>query len=241
MMAGGQRFRNAGIDVRRGLGILCWIVLGLVLFPACKKSGGGKGPMPIYVTPFYDSQGLQVEVGAFGKELAAAADAATIQGVIGQMRDEWSGLSPEVMYVAAIRLYDLGQKDDAAYWFYSAQYRAMLFRRLVAGDLGTIGSKPFELVQAYGAFQQLAGEYINGYAFGNPARLAEVMTQVQEEGNTLPDMKRIFPDVALIDETLWPEANEGVNNGLASMIRNLRTGANDILAQRKAAGIEGKY
>ena len=76
------------------------------------------------------------------------------------------------MYVAAIRLYDLGHKDEAVYWFYTAQYRARVFTSILDKEnVGTIGSEAFELKQAYASFNQLAGEYINGYAFGELPKL----------------------------------------------------------------------
>ena len=80
-----------------------------------------------------------------------------------------TGLGPPTfpeLYVAAIRLYDLGYRKEAIYWFYSAQYRGRQFGVLLdQTKMGSIGSPGFELLHAQNAFYQLVGPYINGYAF----------------------------------------------------------------------------
>jgi hypothetical protein len=97
-----------------------------------------------------------------------SADSKTILQVSEELKKEKDKLRADVMYVAAIRLYDLGHKDEAVHWFYSAQYRARVFSSILDKEkVGSIGSEAFELKQAYLSFNQLAGEYINGYAFGD--------------------------------------------------------------------------
>ena len=86
-----------------------------------KKEKDGRPGMPIRVTPFYDSNGLKVSVGENSKKLASA-DAKSILDVSTELEKEKDGLRAEVMYVVAIRLYDLGHKDEAVYWFYTAQF-----------------------------------------------------------------------------------------------------------------------
>jgi hypothetical protein len=123
--------------------------------------------MPVYITPFYESEGLKITVGEHSQTLANA-DAKSIREIAGALKKEKDKLRAEVMYVTAIRLYDLGHKDEAVYWFYTAQYRARLFTTLLDNEkIGTIGDEAFELKHAYNAFNQLAGIYINGYGFGD--------------------------------------------------------------------------
>ncbi len=94
----------------------------------CREEPGDKGrkpdriAMPVDVAPFYDSRGLKISVGEYSKELASA-DSRTILQISNNLKKEKDRLRAEVMYVAAIRLYDLSQKDEAVYWFYTAQYR----------------------------------------------------------------------------------------------------------------------
>jgi len=108
------------------------------------------------------------------------------------------------MYVAAIRLYDLGHKDEAVYWFYTAQYRARVFTSILDKEnVGTIGSEAFELKQAYASFNQLAGEYINGYAFGELPKLKKTLLKVVDEGKSLPKFGVVYPKVKFVDEEKW--------------------------------------
>src|SRR5436190_3567590 len=110
----------------------------------------------------------------------------------------------KVMYVAAIRLYDLGHKDEAVYWFYTAQYRARVFTSILDKEnVGTIGSEAFELKQAYASFNQLAGEYINGYAFGELPKLKKTLLKVVDEGKSLPKFGVVYPKVKFVDEEKW--------------------------------------
>jgi hypothetical protein len=54
-------------------------------------------PIPIYITPFYNSKGLQIDVGPFSKDLAAATPG-TIADVAAAMKNRWDDLSIEAMW-----------------------------------------------------------------------------------------------------------------------------------------------
>jgi len=74
---------------------------------------------------------------------------------------EWDTISPMALMVLAIRLYDVGLRDDAVYWFYVAKNRfvsAMRVADMQARELGDVDS-------AMRSFVDLAGPVINGYAF----------------------------------------------------------------------------
>jgi hypothetical protein len=206
-----------------------------------QKKDAGQPPMPIYVTPFYDSNGLKVAVGEQSKRLASA-DSKTILQVSEELKKEKDKLRADVMYVAAIRLYDLGHKDEAVYWFYSAQYRARVFSSILDKEkVGSIGSEAFELKQAYLSFNQLAGEYINGYAFGDLPKLEKTLLKVVEEGKSAPKYCDIYPKVKFAPEESWAEKNKEVSKGLSGLIEFIKTNADSIKEQRKKNGIEGKY
>lgn len=198
-------------------------------------------PMPIYVTPFYDSKGPRIHVGKFSESLARA-DAKSIDKVVTELKKERDHLRAEVMYVAAILLYDLGRKDEAVYWFYSAQYRARLFNAILdVAHVGSIGDEAFELKQAYGAFNQLAGTYINGYAFGDLKKLEETLMSVAKEGEVLPKMEELYPTVRFISTNECDKKNSIVAKGLTDLVDHIKTNADSIKEQRKRNGVEGKY
>jgi hypothetical protein len=206
---------------------------------SAKPAAGG--PMPLYITPYYNFNGPQVAVGEHSKRLKDA-DATSIKQLAAELKNEREQLRPEVMYVTAIRLYDLGHKDEAVYWFYTAQYRARLFTAILdKEETRSIGSDAFELKQAYSAFHQLAGGYINGYAFGELDKLEKTLTQVVEEGKSLPKYGKLYPKVKFIPEDAWPEKNREVSRGLSELIGYAKTNAGWIKEQRKKSGIEGKY
>jgi len=204
--------------------------------------GKAATPIPIYVTPFYNSEGPQIDVGPFSKQLAAA-NADTITEVAAAMKKQWGTLSVESMYVTAIRLYDLGKKDEAVYWFYSAQYRARLFGSIVSEDNPkSVGGNAFEASAGQGSFQHLAGEYINGYALGKLDMLKATIKTVQSEyAKTLPQFSAIYPKVSFIPAGEWSDKNKEIAAGLAKLLDMIETRADEIKAQRKQNGIEGKY
>jgi hypothetical protein len=209
--------------------------------PAHKGKPPSRSPMPIYVTPYYDYRGLKISVGAQSKEFAGA-DADTILRISDRLKKEKDKLRAEVMYVAAIRLYDLGQKDESVYWFYTAQYRARVFTSILDKEkIGSIGSEAFELKQAYNSFNQLAGTYINGYGFGDLGTLERTLKKVVEEGEILPKYGEIYPGVAFAPEGTWAGKNEEVSKGLSGLIEYIKTNADAMKEQRKKNGIEGKY
>ncbi|MBI2803857.1 MAG: hypothetical protein HYX68_02615 [Planctomycetes bacterium] len=207
-----------------------------------KKKKPAKAPIPIYVTPYYDSEGIKIDVGKFSQTLAKA-DSKSILGVIAEMQKQREKLRAEVAYVAAIRLYDLGHKDEAVYWFYTAQYRAGVFRSILDRQkMGGIGAPAFELRQAYAAFNQLAGEYINGYAFGELDKLEKTLAKVREEGKAIPKYTVLYPRVKFIDSKTWQETNAKYADGnITGMIQYIRKNAALIKELRKKNGLDGKY
>src|SRR5437773_9460183 len=121
----------------------------------------------VYVTPYYNSKGPSVSVGRFSSGLASTKEDEFL-GTIARMKNDWDQLTFPELYVAAIRLYDLGYRKEAVYWFYTAQYRGRQFGVLLdQTKMGSIGSPGFELLHAQNAFYQLVGTYINSDGFGD--------------------------------------------------------------------------
>src|SRR6266542_1117513 len=101
----------------------------------------------VYVTPYYNSKSRSVSVGRFSSGLASVKEDEFL-ATITKMKKEWDRLTFPELYVAAIRLYDLGYRKEAVYWFYSAQYRGRQFGILLdQSKMGSIGSAGFELLQ----------------------------------------------------------------------------------------------
>lgn len=86
----------------------------------------GSESVPVYATPYYDSRGPVVNVGPLSEALTTS-NRDSLLATTRAMEGQHATLPVEAMYVAAVRLYDLGAREDALYWFYAAQYRARLF------------------------------------------------------------------------------------------------------------------
>jgi hypothetical protein len=194
--------------------------------------------MPVYITPFYDSNGPRISVGPQSKALETA-DGKTILQISNQLKQQRDQLRAEVMYVLAIQLYDLGQKDEAVYWFYTAQYRARVFEAILADPKP--GSKAFELKQAYDSFNQLAGTYLNGYAFGDLPALQKTLAKVMEEGTSLPKYGDLYPEFSFGPPEEYAEKNAAISLGLSELSKYIQNNADQIKEQRKQTGVEGKY
>lgn len=60
----------------------------------------------------------------------------------------------EILYVLAIRFYDLGRKEDDIYWFYTAQFHRNIYAKMVENAAG-IGNPAFEQLQAQSTFNEI--------------------------------------------------------------------------------------
>jgi hypothetical protein len=195
----------------------------------------------VYVTPYYNSKGPEVSVGRFSSGLASKKES-NFLATMAEMKKDWDRLTFPELYVGAIRLYDLGYRKEAVYWFYSAQYRGRQFGVLLdQSKMGSIGSPGFELFHAQNAFYQLVGPYINGYAFGDMEGLAKIVERVQKEGRRIPDLQTAYPGVTFKSKSEWQSANTELADGMNQLISTLKDKKDDIKRQRVERGMEEKF
>ena len=195
----------------------------------------------VYVTPYYDSKGPTISVGRFSSGLPSAKEAEFLT-TIAEMKKDWDRLTFPEVYVGAIRLYDLGYRKEAIYWFYSAQYRGRQFGVLLdQTKMGSIGSPGFELLHAQNAFYQLVGPYINGYAFGDMDGLVKIVERVQKERRRIPDLQATYPGVTFRNKSEWPSANADLADGMNQLISMLKEKKDEIKRQRIERGMEEKF
>jgi hypothetical protein len=206
-----------------------------------RQAGRPVEPMPIYVTPYYDSRGPSVNVGPFSEALASP-DRQRVLETVRAMNARFVALPIEAMYVAAIRLYDHGARDEAVYWFYSAQYRAKLFHALVdPGARGTLGTEPFERQHAHVAFHQLAGSFINGYAACDLERWGSTLDRVAAENRKEVDLTVVYPRVRFLPRDQWASKNKEIGDGLAKLRDYLRSNREQVKATRAANGMDERF
>jgi hypothetical protein len=125
----------------------------------------------IYVTPYYesaktlDSRPTVAVNTAFDTQLSSnkREDILTVRDAI---QAQSKLITPMTLMVLAIRLYDVGLRDDAVFWFYVAKDRYLT----MADVLDMKAASLAQVADAIGAFGSLAGPTINGYAFCNFAK-----------------------------------------------------------------------
>jgi type IV secretory pathway TrbD component len=192
----------------------------------------------VTVEPHYESRTLRVNVGKFSQGLASR-EALQLRKSFTAMKNEWPSLGVEAMYVAAIRLYDLGQKDDATYWFYSAQHRARLVQALAVAGQG--GDGLAALAHACAEFDRQAGGFINGHAFGDPEKLAGILAKVRDENQSLPALRQAYPNLAFLPDAGWPVANNAIRNGWSALADFVRDNREPIMNVRQFTKTEHAY
>jgi hypothetical protein len=135
----------------------------------------------IYVTPYYESAKT-----LDGRPTVAVATAFDMQlssnkredilAVRDAIQAQSKLITPMTLMVLAIRLYDVGLRDDAVFWFYVAKDRYLTMADVL--DMKAASLAPVD--DAIGAFATLAGPSINGYAFCNLAKQRDEKTKSLE-------------------------------------------------------------
>lgn len=195
----------------------------------------------VYITPYYNSDGPQINVGKHSEGLKSNDDATFVK-TIHAMKAEWAKLTAEEMYVGAIRLYNLGYRDESVYWFYAAQMRSRIFGGVIdESKMGGLGSSAFELKNAQNSFYHLAGPFINGYAFGDVDKLIAALERVKEEG--VPDLTKSYSGVAFLPAEERASKSREIIEGLNEFIAYLqdKEERQSIAQQRADNGTDEKY
>ncbi len=202
---------------------------------------GLAAPMPFYVTPYYNSEGPEINVGPLSEALALATP-----DTIGSMAEAWRpalAYQPaSTLFVLAVRLFDLGQHDAGLYWFYQAQYRARLLHQVLdPAQVGALFDPAFELNSAHSAFMSLTGPTFNGYAGCSQTRWLSTIERVRAENQEASQFNLIYPGLALRPAAEWPALNQEVNDNLGELAATLRANWDDIQAQRRANGTHAQF
>ena len=129
----------------------------------------------IYVTPYYeaarDAGGTpKVAVARAWDALLASSRREDVARARDGIAKDNALLTPMTLMVLAIRLYDVGLRDDSVFWFYAAKNRYFTLE-------GVADVRAPQLAQVEDAvrnFAALAGPVINGYAFCDIARQQKI-------------------------------------------------------------------
>lgn len=151
-----------------------WLAALAILLSGAAQAAEPVRRIDIYVQPFYEAARTpeappKVAVGQAYNALLASPKREDILAARDLIEAKPDLVTPMTMMVLAIRLYDVGLRDDAVFWFYVAKDRY-----LVMADV--LDTKTAQLAQANDAvrsFAALVGPFINGYAFCDLAKQQE--------------------------------------------------------------------
>lgn len=197
-------------------------------------------PINILISPFYSSDGVQIHVGDFSERLGTG-DLQELDALAQEMAQQKDQLTPEQMFVLAIRLYDLGEKDNSVYWFYEAQFRAKLFLKTVDSAQVTSGDPTYELLMDYNSFTESAGKSINGYAGCDVDNWVKIANVVKGDNPTPPELDKLFPEAIFVDRSQWQQINDEVAAGLGVLIDQLLQNKEAIKQQRVSKNMDARY
>lgn len=194
----------------------------------------------ILVSPFYSSDGVDIHVGDYSEQLGTS-DPQELAALAHKMAQQRNNLTPEQMFVLAIRLYDLGDKDNSVYWFYEAQFRAKLFLKTVDSAKVSSGDPTYELLRDYDSFTTSAGRSINGYAGCDVDNWVKIATNVKADNTEPPQLDKLFPNAAFVDHSQWQQINDDVAAGLGVLINQLLQNKDAIKKKRAADNADALY
>lgn len=174
------------------------ICFGLMLGCASSSALGAEPVrhIDIYVQPYYASaqsseDAPRVAVGKKYDALLASTQRVDVVAARGMIEREPQFVTPMTLMVLAIRLYDVGLRDDSVFWFYVAKDRYATLAEVL--DLRAPALAQVE--QATRDFAVLAGPIINGYAFCDIARQKALRAQALEWVATHPYQAIFIPEL----------------------------------------------
>ena len=201
----------------------------------------------IYVTPYYASSDKpdgrpHVNVARAYDEKLASNKREDILAVRDAIKAQPQMLTPMTLMVLAIRLFDVGERDESVFWFYVAKDRYRTLVGVLDVRSPALGSVPATVRD----FATLAGEFINGYAFCDLAkqRAARAKAFAWVEANRY--------EVLFMEQlpALPGDRSENLSKALATIRQSMdeenrelddRAAYDDILRARQETGTDMKY
>jgi regulator of sigma D len=112
---------------------------------------------------------------------------------------------------------------------------------LDANRTGSIGDPAFELYQLFNAFNQIVGQFLNGYGFNDPDHTATVFEQVKNEVPNIIPFWQVYSNIFFIEDSYLEQENAARIKELEEIIVYIKTYKDEILQQRIANGIQDRH
>jgi hypothetical protein len=175
------------------------------------------GVIDVASPPFYysfhltprGSTKLIIRIGKFSDGVAST-DEKRVAATLLQMKQRWQRLNHIELYVGAVRLYNLGYRNEATYWLYSADYLADVYVRLA--DVRKMWGQPpdanpaMNMYMAPQDFGEFAEPKILGFAYCDEEKRLTILDRVKSDRAHVPDLQAIYPDIAFVSKTHWAKA-----------------------------------
>jgi hypothetical protein len=132
----------------------------------------------VYVLPYYQAAPIPdarpiVAVGKRFDDLLGSNRREDVIAARDMIRAEPRLVTPMTLMVLAIRLYDVGLRDESVFWFYVAKDRYVTLAEVLDVQSPALA----QAAEAVRSFALLAGPSINGYAFCDPGKQRELRTK----------------------------------------------------------------
>lgn len=211
----------------RPAAVLCALALAPVLAtaqagaPASAPSNGLILPVlqlrvdvpPFYAAPRRFGDPPQVAVDPDYDALLASVRPADIHKARDGIAANPALVKPQTMIVLAMRLYDIGERGDAVFWYYAGRDRFAIMQRVL--DMRSLQLvRSAEIVDA---FERAAGPAMDGFAY------CSISFQAEREDRAL-DWVAAHP-YALLGYTELPAQSEDRNALLVAAVKHLREAA----------------
>jgi hypothetical protein len=195
----------------------------------------------VSIKPYYESEGVKIEVGRYSKDFAITDEKKFLEAIF-KIKENWENLTAEELFIGAIRLYDMEFRDEAVYWFYSAQFRAKVYQGSLAQPKAEkMGDPIFDLQKIQKDFFKGTGQYINGYAFRSLDKVGKVIERVIKDSEKLPDMSKIYPQTTFVEPAKQKEIIQATIDDLAKVSGMLIEKKDEIKKMRVDSGLDMKF
>jgi hypothetical protein len=224
----------------RKLGFLLVALLTTICFDTWSQELDN-GQIPFYAEPYYNYKPLKIKVGEYSDQLKTN-DPSQLIVVSDSIKSNIDNVNIETLYVLSLRLYDLGKKDEAFYWFQTAKSRARIFIDMLdPKKVGGMGSEAFEHKQLFLSFNQIAGIYLNGYGFNDVEKGAGTMELVKNEMKEIKSYKTVYKKIKFLPDSELDGFKTKREKEWVEGIDYFRTNKDEIKKKRIEAGIQDKY
>jgi len=157
------------------------IALSLIMSPLPAAAVEPVKHIDVYVLPYYEAATAKdgppnVAVGKRYDELLSSNKRESIVAARDTIQADPRLVTPMTLMVLAIRLYDVGLRDESVFWFYVAKDRYITLSEVLEISSSSLS----QVEQAVRDFAILAGPTINGYAFCNIKKQKELRMKAFE-------------------------------------------------------------